>query len=139
MVKVKIGDEIIMNKKADEKYRYTSAGYRGIITDIFDDDKVEIDGVWIVDENDCDLYGEVIKDKPASKKTDDTVNHPSHYTAGKIECIDAIKSSMSKEAFAGYCKGNIIKYLWRYEFKGGVESLEKARWYLNKLIEVMGD
>lgn len=65
---------------------------------------------------------------------EDTVNHPSHYATGEIECIDAIESSMTHEAFCGYLKGNVQKYMWRYENKGGLESLEKAQWYLNKLI-----
>jgi hypothetical protein len=65
------------------------------------------------------------------------INHPSHYKKGEIECIDGIQSSMTIEAFKGYCKGNIQKYIWRYEEKGGVESLKKASWYLNKLIEVV--
>ncbi len=63
----------------------------------------------------------------------DMVNHPAHYQ-GEIECIDAIEASMSKEAFAGHCKACAIKYLWRYQQKGGVESLEKAQWYLARLI-----
>lgn len=67
---------------------------------------------------------------------EDMVNHPRHYTAGGIECIDAIEASMTPEAFKGYCKGNAMKYIWRYEKKGSVESLQKAIWYLNKLIEV---
>lgn len=65
----------------------------------------------------------------------DNVNHPTHYTQGGIECIDAIKASMTHEAYFGYLKGNIIKYMWRYENKGGEESLQKAQWYLNRLIE----
>lgn len=65
----------------------------------------------------------------------DNVNHPAHYTNGGVECIDAIRSSMSEEAFAAYCKGNVIKYLWRYENKGGLEDLEKARVYLGWLID----
>lgn len=63
------------------------------------------------------------------------VDHPPHYTQGGIECIDAIEASMSKEAFKGYLKGCVQKYVWRYERKGGIESLQKAIWYLNKLIE----
>ena len=66
---------------------------------------------------------------------EDPVEHPAHYCKGGIECIDAIRASMSKDAFAGYCKGNVQKYLWRYEAKGGVESLKKAQVYLNWLIE----
>ncbi len=63
------------------------------------------------------------------------VNHPSHYTTGGIECIDAMKASMTSEAFLGYLKGNIQKYLWRYEKKlAPAEDLKKARWYLDRLI-----
>ena len=65
------------------------------------------------------------------------VNSPPHYNSGDIECIDAIKESMTPEAFKGYLKGNIQKYIWRYENKKGVEDLKKARWYLNKLIKTV--
>lgn len=66
----------------------------------------------------------------------DPVNHPSHYTQGGIECIDAIEASMAFEAFCGYLKGNAQKYLWRYENKGKlIEDLEKAQWYISKLID----
>lgn len=66
----------------------------------------------------------------------DEVNSPSHYASGDIECIDAIEASMTPEAFKGYLKGNIIKYMWRYEKKiNPVQDLEKAQWYQNKLIE----
>jgi len=63
----------------------------------------------------------------------DFVNHPPHYQ-GTIECIEAIEASMSSEAFKGALKANVLKYVWRYEGKGGVESLQKAQWYLNRLI-----
>lgn len=69
------------------------------------------------------------------RKMSDNVNHPSHYTTGGIECIDAMKASMTTEAFLGYLKGNIQKYLWRYEKKlAPAEDLKKARWYLDRLI-----
>lgn len=64
----------------------------------------------------------------------DNVNNPKHYTNGSIECIDAIKASMSHESFEGFLKGNIIKYLWRYKLKNGVEDLKKAEFYLKCLI-----
>lgn len=72
--------------------------------------------------------------------TKDNVNSPSHYTQGKIECIDAIQESMSTEAFLGYCKGNTIKYLWRSGLKNESpsEDLLKARWYLEKWIDNLG-
>jgi hypothetical protein len=63
----------------------------------------------------------------------DLVNHPPHYQ-GSIECIEAIEASMSPEAFKGALKANVIKYIWRYEQKGGAESLRKAEWYLRRLI-----
>jgi hypothetical protein len=65
----------------------------------------------------------------------DPISHPSHYTAGGLECIEAIEASMSEEAFRGFMKGNCIKYLWRYERKNGAEDLRKAQWYLQRLTE----
>ena len=65
----------------------------------------------------------------------DNVNHPEHYTSGGIECIDAIRASLGDKDFASYCKGNIIKYLWRYRLKNGTEDLHKARVYLGWMIE----
>lgn len=73
---------------------------------------------------------------PVTVTEHDPVNRPSHYTDGSIECIDAIKASMSTEAFLGFLKGNVQKYMWRYEKKvAPVEDLKKAQWYLSKLIE----
>ena len=70
------------------------------------------------------------------KKESDAVNHPSHYASGGIECIEAIKASMTQEAFNGYLKGNILKYLWRYEKKvNPLEDCKKAMWYLDRLIK----
>jgi hypothetical protein len=43
---------------------------------------------------------------------------------------------MSNEEFCGYLKGNVLKYVWRYRYKGKpVEDLKKARWYLDRLID----
>tara|TARA_Y100000361_G_scaffold104242_1_gene93975 strand:+ start:5246 stop:5470 length:225 start_codon:yes stop_codon:yes gene_type:complete len=63
----------------------------------------------------------------------DMVNSPPHYNDGDIECIDAIEASMTQQAFRGYLKGNMLKYIWRYENKGGKQDLDKANWYLTKL------
>lgn len=67
------------------------------------------------------------------------VDHPTHYNAGGIECIEAIKASMKQDEFEGYLKGNCIKYLWRYRDKGGLESLLKCQWYLDRLITEIDD
>jgi hypothetical protein len=63
------------------------------------------------------------------------INRPEHYAFGEIECIDAMRAQMSKQEFIGYLRGNCVKYLWRYKSKGGVLSLQKAQWYLERLIE----
>lgn len=71
-----------------------------------------------------------------NEKKQNQVEHPSHYNKGTVECIDAIKASMTEESYKGFLKGNIEKYLWRYESKNKpLEDLQKAKWYLEKLIE----
>lgn len=67
----------------------------------------------------------------------DNVNHPSHYTDKHIEVIDYIKDTLSDEQYKGYCRGNVIKYISRYDKKNGLEDLLKARVYLDWLIEVI--
>lgn len=57
----------------------------------------------------------------------DNVEHPSRYTGGSIECIEAVKT---------FCICNSFKYLWRHDRKNGVEDVKKAVWYLNKFIEL---
>ena len=65
----------------------------------------------------------------------DVVNSPPHYKSGGVEAIEGIEASMAPEAYAGYLKGNIMKYMWRYERKGKpIEDLKKAQWYLDRLI-----
>jgi len=71
----------------------------------------------------------------ALDKKPDMVNSPPHYRQGNVECIEAIEAMLTKAEFDGYCKGNVVKYIWRENHKGRVESLKKAQWYLNKLVE----
>ena len=64
-------------------------------------------------------------------KKPDLINHPPHYTRGKIECLDFII-----DQHLPYLAGQIVKYVVRYRWKGdGVEDLKKARFYLNRLIQ----
>jgi hypothetical protein len=65
----------------------------------------------------------------------DNVNHPSHYTDGKIEVIDYIEDKLTTEGFESYCIGNVIKYISRYRLKNGLEDLKKAAWYLDRAIK----
>lgn len=62
----------------------------------------------------------------------DAIN-PNHYKTGDVEAIEAIKASMTLEAFLGYLKGNVLKYVWRFEKKNRLEDLKKANWYLTRL------
>ena len=68
----------------------------------------------------------------------DVVNHPSHYTQGGIECIDAMKSAFGADELAVYCKIAAFKYIWRCELKNGSEDVKKAIWYLQKFLELEG-
>ncbi|TWT58981.1 hypothetical protein KOR42_23680 [Thalassoglobus neptunius] len=61
---------------------------------------------------------------------DSKVNHPSHYNQGRLEVIDAIEGLE-----LGFHEGNVLKYIARYKCKNGTEDLQKARWYLDRLIE----
>ena len=76
-------------------------------------------------------------DAAAHSEVNDNVSHPKHYTAGKIECIDCIESIIApiKEPEQAFLAGQIIKYVARYTLKNGAEDLQKAKWYLDRLID----
>ena len=68
-----------------------------------------------------------------------TVAHPKHYS-GKIECIDCIESAVADlNGFEGFLAGNVIKYVFRFKRKNGKDDLQKAEWYLSKLMEMQED
>jgi hypothetical protein len=69
----------------------------------------------------------------------DNVNHPSHYTEGKIECIEYIEDKLTPEEYRGYIKGNVLKYITRERHKNGDEDIRKAKWYLDRLINRLGE
>ncbi len=81
-----------------------------------------------------DLFWAADVDSLKPVVTKDMVNHPPHYNQHGIECIDAIQACTS-DGFDFYLQGNILKYIWRYRYKNGIEDLKKAQWYLSKLIE----
>jgi len=67
---------------------------------------------------------------------DDNVHSPAHYKYGKKETIEVIRDCMTEDEYHGYLKGNVLKYVARYKFKGEpLEDLQKAQWYLNRLIK----
>lgn len=84
-------------------------------------------------------------EKPIEDPKPDMVNHPSHYTFGKVECIDALESmAEGYNVFSGSKKGpcvfatlawQVVKYIWRAPLKGKMhEDLMKAQFYLERLI-----
>lgn len=99
---------------------------------------VEINGKDVYMSNsEVELVGEEVKKENLKVVEEDVVNHPKHYTQGKIECIDAIESAtVGKVGIEAFYVGNVIKYLWRYEKKNGLEDVKKCEYYLKKLIEV---
>lgn len=132
---MEIGDRIYLTDRViktfigirDETREYLKGVH---IIDYIDEDEFIIkspDGNLRFSEDDIQRYD-----------LSDPVNSPSHYTSGSIECIDAIQASMSDEAFKGFLKANCMKYLWRMEKKENPkQDLEKAKWYLDKLISLM--
>lgn len=66
----------------------------------------------------------------------DNVNHPAHYETGKFECIDVMVETQGKEAVKAYCLCAAFKYLYRHNRKNGLEDIKKARWYLDKYVEL---
>ena len=82
-----------------------------------------------------DMARKQAREQSDHKEIMDMVNHPPHYNQRGIECIDAIEAATG-DGYEYYLQGNIIKYLWRYRYKNGVEDLKKAQWYLSRLIGI---
>ena len=77
--------------------------------------------------------------EPGKEQGCDNVNHPEHYTQGKVECIDALAAAtINLQGIEAVCTANAIKYLWRWKQKNGVEDLKKAKWYIDKLMQEEG-
>jgi hypothetical protein len=64
----------------------------------------------------------------------DDVNNPKHYNSSGLECIEAIEAMTEKMSgdIAPHA-ANVLKYLWRCEYKNGLQDIDKAIWYLNRL------
>jgi hypothetical protein len=95
-------------------------------------------GYYLDDKGHChECTGNLIEmiGRSEMKKNYDPVEKPVHYNTGGIEAIDAIMAA-TNDLSEGYLQGNILKYVWRYRYKNQIEDLKKARWYLNKLIEI---
>lgn len=73
--------------------------------------------------------------KAVAPQIGEKVNHPAHYQ-GKHECIDEMIALFGVDAVIGFCKCNVYKYRYRADRKNGKEDIEKAEWYMDKLMEL---
>ena len=97
--------------------------------DEWSDDKLAIAYDHVCKNNDAELNIE-------PENNSDMVSHPKHYTQGDIECIDALKAAtVGKRGIEAVCVANVIKYLWRYEEKNGIEDIRKAKFYIERLLK----
>jgi hypothetical protein len=90
----------------------------------------------------CDCKGDFEHWQPVEAvkvEVGEKVNHPKHYNHGKYECIDVMVENFGKEATQHFCLLNAFKYVWRSNYKHGVEDIKKAMWYLNKWLELEGE
>lgn len=139
-------DEMVLalDKFCDEQ---TGCSYC-LIEKFLDEDYCDFDE-WSVDKlaiaydrvcknGEARLDGDHLKNEEVKmdENVPDMVNHPKHYTQGNIECIDALKAAtVGKRGIEAICVANVIKYLWRYEEKNGIEDIRKAKWYIERLLK----
>lgn len=69
----------------------------------------------------------------------DIVNHPGHYETGKFECIDVMQEALGVEAVKDFCVCNAFKYIYRHKRKNGLEDIKKAKWYIDKYLDLCSD
>ena len=106
--------------------------------DEWSDDKLAIAYDHVYKNGEAWLDGSHLKNEEVKmdESVHDMVNHPQHYTQGSIECIDALKAAtVGKRGIEAVCVANVIKYLWRYEEKNGIEDIRKAKWYIERLLK----
>jgi hypothetical protein len=134
----KVGDRVRVRKPKDPE-----SGWISPEMDIYDGGVYEIErkggsAVRFKNHLEWAFLHEWLEPAPVVKEclTVDNVNHPPHYNQGGIECLEAIKAALG-DGFVAHLRGNVIKYLWRCEHKGGVEDLKKAAWYLDRAIKEM--
>ena len=87
----------------------------------------------------CEYTADTVLPEPQDNLFD-PVTRPTHYNSGSIECIEAMRASMTKEQFIGYCKGNAFKYNWRMGMKNkSTEDIDKSLQYTQWLLNVLND
>ncbi len=123
-----VGDAVIIVERS-HKWR----GVRGRIVSVSESNEYPLEFI-----SDCGKRLGYFRSSSVRKKNKADPINPSHYKQGGIECIEAIKAATG-DGFIGYVWGNVLKYLWRWPKKGGIDDLKKARWYLDRLITEAGE
>ena len=86
------------------------------------------------------IYGKVVRDQDSGNNSEnvakDPVNHPTHYETGKFECIDVMREVLGDSVVKDFCITNSFKYIYRNKRKNGVEDIKKAKWYIDKYLEL---
>lgn len=67
----------------------------------------------------------------------DNVNHPEHYSQEGHECFDVMQATQPQAYMEGFCICNAFKYLYRHANKGQLEDIKKAKWYIDKYIDIV--
>ncbi len=67
-------------------------------------------------------------------KNKNNATSPAHYKSGGLEVITILRKKLTPEEFEGFCRGNILKYIFRAEQKNQIEDYRKAQVYLKWLI-----
>jgi hypothetical protein len=125
---IQVGDSVIVVERS-HKWR----GVRGRIVSVSESNEFPLEFI-----SDCRKRLGYFRSSSIRRIDQADPVNPSHYKQGAIECIEAIKAATG-DGFIGYVWGNVLKYLWRWPKKGGVEDLKKARWYLDRLIKEVGE
>ena len=124
---IKVGDAVRFVLPGHKHHRA-----KGVVKSI-----TKEDGEYLF-ESDCGQFGGWFSSDQIERLNQVDPINPSHYKQGGIECIEAIKAALG-DGFPDYLRGNVMKYLWRYKEKGGVEDLRKSAWYLDRLFKEVGE
>lgn len=85
-------------------------------------------------------FSDWVNQVEAAMATNDEVNNPDHYTVGGYEALDVVKAKLTPEEYRGYCKGNILKYVMRANYKGHHDQdCNKAEFYAKELANALDD
>lgn len=86
------------------------------------------------------IDGRVVRDPDSRNNSEnvheDPVNHPTHYETGKFECVDVMREALGDSAVKDFCIANSFKYIYRHRRKNGIEDIKKAKWYIDKYLEL---